>query len=66
LLSFQFFNILGKLVKETLRSVDIPGTYFIVFDGANLSSGIYFIRVQVRISDSPMTYLFTQKMILLK
>ncbi len=66
LLRFQFFNILGKLVKETLRSVDIPGTYSIVFDGANLSSGIYFIRVQVRISDSPMTYLFTQKMILLK
>ncbi len=63
---FQFYNILGKLVSETRQSPHHAGTYSIVFDGTRLSSGIYFVRVQVNITGERTFEFNTQKMVLIK
>lgn len=59
-ITLKVFNILGKevaiLVNEKLRT----GAYEVIFDGGNLSGGVYFYRLQ---TDS---YNETRKMILMK
>lgn len=40
------YDILGREVKTLLNEVMIPGTYEVNFDASNLSSGIYFYRIE--------------------
>jgi hypothetical protein len=58
--TLKVFNILGKevatLVKENLKA----GTYEVKFDGGNLSSGIYFYKLETQ------SYKETKKMVLIK
>ncbi len=42
----KVFNILGKEVSEIVNSDYEPGNYEIIFNGENLSSGVYFCRMQ--------------------
>ncbi len=42
----KVFNILGKEVSEIINSDYEPGKYEITFNGENLSSGVYFCRMQ--------------------
>ncbi|HEY3249759.1 MAG TPA: T9SS type A sorting domain-containing protein [Ignavibacteria bacterium] len=57
--SFKVFNIIGQEVYSINESKP-AGNYNIVFDGSNLSSGIYFYSLQTK------DYSKTRKMILLK
>lgn len=65
-LRFQFYNILGKLVGKTIQRTVAPGNHSVVFDGGQLSSGIYFMRVQVRSLNGQSSSNVIQKMILIK
>ncbi|MBK8944882.1 MAG: T9SS type A sorting domain-containing protein [Ignavibacteriae bacterium] len=40
------FDILGREVKTLVNKNQKPGNYEITFDGSNLSSGVYFYRLQ--------------------
>lgn len=63
--NLTIYNVLGEKVKILVNETQIPGTYFIEWDGTNSSknkvaSGIYFYRL-TRANDAE-----TKKMILLK
>ncbi|MEO8210570.1 MAG: T9SS type A sorting domain-containing protein [bacterium] len=44
--SLKIFNILGKEVAVLVNEKQNAGTYSVEFDGSNLSSGVYFYRLQ--------------------
>jgi hypothetical protein len=44
--TLKVFDILGKVVATLVNKEMVPGTYEVKFDGSNLSSGIYFYRLQ--------------------
>jgi hypothetical protein len=58
--SLKIYDILGKEVAVLINSELQPGTYEAVFDAANLSSGIYFYKLETP------SFVQTNKMILLK
>ncbi len=43
---FRIFDITGKLVKELFNQQLIPGEYCTDFHGENISSGVYFYRLE--------------------
>jgi photosystem II stability/assembly factor-like uncharacterized protein len=43
----KVYDILGKEVATLVNEKQKPGTYEVTFDGNNLSSGIYFYKLQV-------------------
>ncbi len=58
--TLKVYNTLGRTVAELVDATLMPGTYQAVFDGADLSSGVYFYAL------STPTTLQTRKMVLLK
>ncbi len=54
------YDILGNKVKELVNGFKDEGNYTVVFNASNLSSGIYFYRLQAG------NFIETKKMILLK
>ncbi len=54
------YDILGNKIKELVNDFKDTGNYTVVFNASNLSSGIYFYRVQAG------SFTETKKMILLK
>jgi len=54
------YNILGVKVAELVNADRAAGKYDVVFDATNLTSGVYFYRLQAS------NFLQTRKMILLK
>lgn len=56
----QVFNCIGQLVTTLEDGEKETGEYTVVFDGADLSSGVYYYTLKVN------DYFSTQKMILLK
>jgi hypothetical protein len=46
LVSLKIYNVLGEQVAELVNKEHIPGNYQIEFNANNLSSGIYFLRLQ--------------------
>lgn len=44
--SLVVYDILGREVTTLVNEVQKPGSYSILFDASNLSSGIYFYRLQ--------------------
>lgn len=58
--NLKIYNILGKEIATIVNEKQSPGTYEASFDGCNLSSGIYFYKLETNeFSD-------TKRMILLK
>ncbi len=57
--NFKVYDLLGRLVYE-LNEYKSAGTYDVQFDGSNLSSGIYYYRIETENSSE------SKKMILLK
>ncbi len=45
-ISLKVFDILGKEIAALVNEKLSPGTYEITFDGSNLSSGIYFYKIE--------------------
>ena len=43
----KIYDMLGKEVATLVNEVKNVGTYTVDFNGANLSSGIYFYKVSV-------------------
>jgi hypothetical protein len=58
--SVKVFNVLGQRVATLVNDVRSAGVYTVNFDAANLSSGVYFYRVQVGNSVE------TKRMVLMK
>lgn len=42
----KIYDILGKELSTLINEKQSPGTYEVTFDGKNLSSGVYFYRIQ--------------------
>jgi hypothetical protein len=40
-------DVLGREAATLMNEVKEPGTYTVEFDGSNLSSGVYFCKLQV-------------------
>ncbi len=58
--SLKVYNILGNEVASLVNEMKNPGSYTVNFDGSNLSSGIYFYRLETG------GFAETKSMILLK
>lgn len=58
--NIKVFDVLGREVRTLVNEVKKPGYYSVDFDGANLSSGFYFYRMETS------SYVETKKMMMLK
>jgi photosystem II stability/assembly factor-like uncharacterized protein len=58
--TLKVYNILGKEIATLVNEEKTAGNYEVEFDAANLSSGIYFYKLEAG------TYSETKKMVLLK
>jgi len=56
----NIYNILGDKIKKLIAEEKSPGSYTIIFDGSNLSSGAYIYRLESN------KFNYSRKMILLK
>jgi len=54
------YNLLGEKVAEVLNQEMNSGTFEVIFDGSNLSSGVYFYTIKAN------NFLASKKMILIK
>jgi Secretion system C-terminal sorting domain len=59
--SLKVFDVLGNEVATLVNEKKNPGSYEVEFDGSNLSSGIYFYRLEV-----DENIIDTKRMVLLK
>ena len=59
-ISLKIYNSLGKSVSTLVNKIQNKGSYEIKFNGANLTTGIYFYQLETG------TTILTKKMILLK
>lgn len=59
-ITLKVYDINGREVKTLINQRLVAGYYTVLFDGSNLSSGIYFYRIQ------SSNFIQTKKMILLK
>ncbi len=60
LVKIRVYDISGREVANLINEVKVAGNYEIKFNGANLSSGMYFYRIESG------DYIETKKMILIK
>ncbi len=60
------YNTIGKAVKELVDDSKSAGSYSQIFNGANLSSGVYFYTIEAISLDGENNFRSTKKMILLK
>jgi hypothetical protein len=58
--SLKVYNILGQEIMTVLNETKVPGSYDVRVDGSNLSSGVYFYRLQTN------NYASTKKFLLIK
>ncbi len=58
--SLNIYNQTGQLMKQLVNEFKSSGSYGIEFDGGNLSSGIYYYKLETK------DFSETKKMILLK
>ena len=59
-INLSVYDILGRKISELVNEYMSPGTYEIEFNGSDLSSGVYFYRLNVG------EYSSTKKFILMK
>ncbi len=58
--TLNVFDILGRQVASVVNEVKAPGEYMVQFDASNLSSGVYYYRLQAG------SFVDTKKMLLLR
>ena len=58
--TLKVYDVLGKEVATLVNDIRQPGNYTIEFDGSDLSSGIYFYKIEAG------SFVQTKRMILLK
>ena len=59
-ISMKIFDILGREVTSLVNDYKLAGQYSIVFDGSNLTSGVYVYQLKAN------DYVASQKLVLLK
>lgn len=65
--SIVLYDITGKKVKTLFDGYKLPGIYSIEFNSVNISSGVYFYRLEVNSSKSSgFDYTETKKMVLVR
>ncbi len=65
--TLRVYDVLGRLVATLVNQSQNPGYHTVTFNGANLSSGVYFYRLFARtVSGNVATYRVTKKLLLLK
>lgn len=60
------YNALGQVVKELVNEVMVAGNHKIDFDGATLSSGVYFYSMNAQSLDGKNNFSSVKKLLLLK
>jgi hypothetical protein len=58
--SIKVFDLLGREIATMVDEVKAPGSYSVLFDASNLSSGVYYCQLRAR------GYIATQKMIFIR
>lgn len=58
--TIKVFDVVGRMVKELVSEFKETGNYSVVFDGSNISSGIYFYRIETN------NFVDTKRMVLVK
>ncbi len=56
----RVFDVVGRQVQTLVNSQQSPGTYTVSFDASNLSSGVYFYRIETG------SFVDTKQMMLIK
>jgi len=46
LVTMRVYDVLGREVTKLVNEVKSPGSYIVDFDGSNLSSGVYFYKLE--------------------
>jgi hypothetical protein len=54
------YNIQGQKIQTLVNKPQLPGSYSVQFDGSNLSSGLYFYRLNAGTFES------SKKMLVIK
>jgi ligand-binding sensor domain-containing protein len=62
----SIFNTLGQNISEMVNEVRDAGSYEQSFDASQLSSGIYFYRIEAASVSNSKTFVETKKMVLMK
>ncbi len=62
----KVFNSLGEQVELITNDIQEAGTYQLIWDATNFSSGVYFYSVEASLGDGSKTYKEVKKMLLLK
>jgi len=60
------YNTLGSKIKELYDGSRVQGNYDVKFDGAGLSSGVYFVTIKATSIDGKKSFVDSKKMILMK
>jgi hypothetical protein len=45
--TLKIYDVLGREITKLVNEVKSPGSYIVDFDGTNLSSGVYFYKLEV-------------------
>lgn len=64
-ISFKIYDIIGREVKTLVNDFRNAGTYNVEFNGADLSSGVYFYKLDA-IGRDGNNFVMTKRMVLLK
>lgn len=73
--SIRIYDALGEMVSELVNKVEQSGYHEVLFNAANISSGIYFYKIQARIltssyssieQDAGKIFVKTKKMVLMR
>ena len=62
----SIFNTLGQKISEIVNEVKEAGSYEQSFNASQLSSGIYFYRIEAASVINSKTFVETKKMVLLR
>ena len=65
-ITIKVYDLLGREAADLVSGEKNPGSYNVVFNGANLSSGIYFYRLNAVSGDGQITYEAVKKLMLIK
>ncbi len=60
------YNLLGQIVTNLVDNVEQTGYHEVVFNAANLASGIYFYTIDVKSTDGKHNFQSAKKLILMK
>ncbi len=64
--SLKIFDVLGRVVASLVDGVQAPSAYRIEWNANNVSTGVYFLRIQARAVDGTGNFSTVRKLLLMK